>query len=300
MINRNAANLLLVMSLVLGGPCFAQDYATRFKQLQEQKADAQIEPLLNEWRAKMPNDPEAWITSANYYFNQRQVNISAKKPEPGDFPLKDAKTGKQAGAISFDQQSGSMKRAADLLKEATTKFPDRLDIWCGLAFICQESGDFNNEMSTLQKMVVYARGHPKQLKWLKGEPLDESPETFVPEKLHSYVVYYQKKNNLEDGKRYLQIATLSAEQYPNHPYSFNDIASFYSNMQDWKKAREWLEKANKIDPKSTIVLTNLGVVCTQMGDIASARKYYEAVVTLEPTGMYTQEAKDALRELKKQ
>jgi tetratricopeptide (TPR) repeat protein len=300
MINRNAANLLLVISLMLSGACFAQDYAARYKQLQEQKADAQLEPLLNEWRAKMPNDPEAWTTSANYYFNQRQVMLSTKPPEKGDLTLKDAKTGTQAGSISFEQQSGSVKRAAELLKEATTKFPERLDIWCGLAFIYQEMGDFNDEMSTLQKMVAYARGHPKQLKWLKGEPLDESPDTFVPEKLHGYVVYYEKKNTLEDGKRFLQIATLAADQYPNHPYAFNDVASFYSNTSDWKKAREWLEKANKIDPKSTIVLSNLGAVCAQIGDVASARKYYEAVVTLEPTGMYTLEAKEALRQLKKQ
>jgi hypothetical protein len=49
----------------------AEDYAGRFKQLQDQKADgAQIDSLLDEWRAKQPNDPDAWITSANYYFNQ--------------------------------------------------------------------------------------------------------------------------------------------------------------------------------------------------------------------------------------
>ena len=48
-----------------------EDYAARFKQLQAQKADgAQIDSLLDEWRTKQPNDPDAWITSANYYFNQ--------------------------------------------------------------------------------------------------------------------------------------------------------------------------------------------------------------------------------------
>ena len=37
-----------------------EDYAARFKQLQTQKAaDAQIEPLLSEWREKSPNDSEA-------------------------------------------------------------------------------------------------------------------------------------------------------------------------------------------------------------------------------------------------
>ena len=128
---------------------------------------AQIEPLLTEWREKAPDDPDAWITSANYYFNQRQTNISTKKPGPGDITLTDKK-GKLAGSISFEQTNENMKRAADLLQEATTKFPDHLDIWCGLAFMYQESGDFDNELSTLKKMVAYTREHPAQLKWLKG------------------------------------------------------------------------------------------------------------------------------------
>src|SRR6476660_8649193 len=70
-----------------------QEYARRYRQLLDQHAEAQIEPLLTEWREKAPDDPDAWITSANYYFNQRQANISTKKPGPGDFTLSDKKTG---------------------------------------------------------------------------------------------------------------------------------------------------------------------------------------------------------------
>src|SRR5437667_4969504 len=175
MTSKIAVNGLLVLPLLAAGIGLAaeQDYATRFKELREQKADAQIELLLSGWREKKPNDPDAWITSANYYFNQRQVIISTKKPGAGDFSLSDTKTGKQAGSISFDQDKTAVKRAADILQEATTKFPGRLDIWCGLAFIQQESGNFDAELSTLKKMVGYARDHSAQLKWLKGEKLPE-------------------------------------------------------------------------------------------------------------------------------
>ena len=79
-----------------------QEYADRYRQLLDQHAEAQIEPLLTEWREKAPDDPDAWITSANYYFNQRQTNISTKKPDPGDITLTDKK-GKLTGSISFEQ-----------------------------------------------------------------------------------------------------------------------------------------------------------------------------------------------------
>ena len=273
------------------------DYAARYDQLKDQHAEAEIEPLLTEWREKAPDDPDAWITSANYYFNQRQTNISTKKPGPGDIRLTDKK-GKPAGSISFEQDKSNMTRAADLLQEATTKFPDRLDIWCGLAFIYQETGDFDNELATLKKMVVYAREHPAQLKW-EGEPLKEPADKFVPEKLHEYGLYYEKKENAEDDKRWFQISTLATQQYPNHAEGFNDAAGYYADLGEWQKARESLEKARQIAPKSVGALINLGNVSVKMKDFTSARKYFEEALKLDPNGEYAQEAKEALRKLNK-
>jgi tetratricopeptide (TPR) repeat protein len=276
-----------------------QEYAHRYRQLLDQHAHGQIEPLLTEWREKAPDDPDAWVTSANYYFNQRQPNISTKKPGPGDITLTDKKTGKTAGSISFEQPGESIKRAADLLQDAATKFPDHLDIWCGLAFIYQESGDFENELSTLKKMVAYAREHPTQLKWLKGEPLGEPADKFVPEKLHEYGQYYEKKENPEDDQRWFQISTLATEQYPNHAEGFNDAAGYWADIGEWQKARESVEKAYQINPKSVGALLNLGNISVQMKDFAGARKYFEEAVKLDPNGEYGREAKAALQKLKK-
>jgi tetratricopeptide (TPR) repeat protein len=276
-----------------------QEYARRYRQLLDQHAEGQIEPLLTEWREKAPDDPDAWITSANYYFNERQTNISTKKAGPGDITLTDKKTGKVAGSISFEQNKADMNRAAQLLQEATTKFPDHLDIWCGLAFMYQESGDFENELSTLKKMAAYAREHPTQLKWLKGEPLGEPADKFVPEKLHEYGQYYQKKENPEDDKRWFQISTLATDQYPNHPEGFNDAAGYWADIGEWQKARESVEKARQLNPKSVGALLNLGNISVEMKDFAGARKYFEEALKLDPNGQYGREAKEALKKLKK-
>lgn len=277
-----------------------QSYAARFKQLQSEKAsDAQIDSLLDEWRAQRPADPEGWITSANYYFNQSiGVMLSTEKPKKSDIRLTHKETG-ATGSISVKPGvAPTSHRATDLLQEATAKFPDRLDIWCGLAFMYQESGDFDNELSTLKKMVAYAREHPGQLMW-EGEPLKEPADKFVPEKLHSYGLYYAKKENAEDDKRWFQISSLATQQYPNHAEGFNDAAGYYADLGDWQKAREFFEKAHEIDPKSVGVLINLGNVSVEMKDFLTARKYFEEALKLEPNGQYGQEAKEALRKLKK-
>src|SRR5262245_38496168 len=276
-----------------------QEYARRYRQLLDQHKESEKEALLTEWREKAPDDPDAWVTSANYYFNERQTNISQNKPGPGDITLTDEKTGKIAGSISFEQTEGSLKRAADLLQEATTKFPDHLDIWCGLAFMYQESGDFDSELSTLKKMVAYAREHPTQLKWLKGEPLGEPADKFVPDKLHEYGSYYEKKENAEDDKRWFQISSLATDQYQNDPQGFEDAAGYWEDMGEWQKARETFEKAHQIDPKSAYALIGLGQISAEMKDFTNARKYYEEALKLEPHGHYSQTAKEALTKLKK-
>ena len=206
----NSTGRALVIALLFLGlnRVNGEDYAARFKQLRDQKAEgAKIDSLLDEWRAKSPNDPDAWITSANYYFNESLgPSISTEPAKKGDYGLTDKKTGKKTGSISFKPNVAKTSRSAtDLLAEATTKFPDRLDIWCGLAFIYQESGDFDNEVATLKKMIAYTKGHPTGLKWLKGEPIEEPEDKYVPEKLHSYGLYYEKKENPEDDKRWFQI-----------------------------------------------------------------------------------------------
>ncbi|PYK29230.1 MAG: hypothetical protein DME57_11155 [Verrucomicrobia bacterium] len=300
MLNSRRALLILALAFCARGIATAEDYAARFKQLHDEKAPAaQIDSVLDEWRAKQPDDPEAWVTSANYYFNQGQINISTKKPTGRDFVVKDVKTEKTAGSISFEQDKESVKRAADLLQEATAKFSDRLDIWCGLAWMNQEGGNFDNEFATLKKMVVYVREHPQGLKWLKGQPIDEPADKFVAEKLHGYGTYYEKRENPTDDDHFLKIAMFSAEQFPNHPYAFNDVAVYYSIKGDNAKTREWLEKANKVDPKDTLVMTNLGYVCSKLGDNVAARKWYEAVIKADPNGELATRAKEGLSKLKK-
>jgi tetratricopeptide (TPR) repeat protein len=302
MLNPTGRALFLALLFFGLGRVSAEDYAGRFKQLQDQKAEgAQIDSLLDEWRAKQPDDPNAWITSANYYFNQSVgPMISTKPAEKGDYGLTDKKTGNKTGSISFKPNVAKTSRdAAAILQEATTKFPDRLDIWCGLAFIRQEAGYFDNELATLQKMVAYAREHPQGLKWLKGEPIKEPADKFVPDKLHSYGLYYEKKENPEDDKRWFQISTLATQQYPNDPEGFNDVAGYYADLGEWQKAHESLERARQLDPKSVSVVINLGNISVQAKDTASALKYFEEALKLEPNGEYAPEAKQALAKLKK-
>ena len=148
-------------------------------------------------------------------------------------------------------------------------------------------------------MVAYAREHPTQLKWLKGEPLSEPADKFVPEKLHEYGLYYEKKENPEDAKRWFQISTLAAQQYPSDVNVWIDVGGYYADMGEWKNAIDSFEKARSLNPKSQMILVNLARFSLELKDNAGARKYFEEGLNVDPNGPYAQEAKEALRKLKK-
>ena len=99
-----------------------QEFAHRYRQLQDKHAEAQIEPLLTEWREKAPDDPDAWITSANYYFNQRQMNIEMKEPRPGDITMTDTRTGK-VGTISFEEDKRVCSERSSFCRKRRRNFP---------------------------------------------------------------------------------------------------------------------------------------------------------------------------------
>src|ERR1043166_4447550 len=125
MLNRSRISFIAAVLVSLAGLAKAADYAGQFKQVREQKApDAQVDSLLDEWRAKQPNDPDAWITSANYYFNQSGGTYFSTDPhDKGKYALTDQKTGKKAGTIlSKPGVVQPSRSAADILQEATTKF----------------------------------------------------------------------------------------------------------------------------------------------------------------------------------
>ena len=112
-------------------------------------------------------------------------------------------------------------------------------------------------------------------------------------------MYYEKKENAEDDKRWFQIATLTTEQYPNDSQGFKDAAGYWADISEWQKARELFEKAHQLEPKAVGTLVGLGQISAEMKDFVSARKYYEEALKLDPNGEYAQEAKQALRKLNK-
>jgi tetratricopeptide (TPR) repeat protein len=289
----------LLIFFAFAGACLAGiDYAGRFQSLKDKGSSKDAEALLDEWRQNAPGDPDAWISSANYYFNKSStIDISTKPAGVGDLVVADQKTGKAVGSLSSARDPRLAKKSAGFLEEAVKRFPNRLDIWCGLSYTLQEIGDPDGELKVLKECVAYTIKHPDQLRWRKGLALPSPPGTFVPEQIHDYATYYYEKNTVIDNERAFKIAELAATNYPAHPFALNDLAALSSRKNDFLGTRGYLEKAHRVAPTDTLVLLNLADVCVTLKDIKSARAYYQSIIALKPNADDLAAAKQGLQQI---
>jgi tetratricopeptide (TPR) repeat protein len=243
------------------------------------------------------------VKAANYYFNKgsREILQEGRMPaREGEMVIKD-KSGKAVssmGPIRVFNDLESVPRAANILREATQKFPDRIDIWFGLAFIHRELNDFDSVYSTLEETFNYAAKHPNGLKW-KGDPLPaEEATNFIPAHTQKLIKHYFSVGTPDGDECGLRIAKLTAEAYPNHPFPLNSLGIHYARKKEWDQALSCLEKAHQLDPRDPLIMGNLAAVYVELHENAKARALFEKVVASDADEKLRQMARRSLEELK--
>jgi tetratricopeptide (TPR) repeat protein len=294
--------LILLLAIAIS-PASAMDPRQRFDEAVRTGDDAQVDQAMTAWTAAEPQNPEAYVKAANHYFNKARrelIQMSPKPPEKGDFSLKDSESGKIVGSIGpvVSLNPAVASHATDILREATRKFPERLDIWFGLAYIHNELHNFDALYSTFEEAFKYCTGHPTELKWKNGQPLPKDPANFMPEHAQRYIKDYFSRETPEDKERAFRLAKLVAESYPNHPYPLNVIGIYFANKKEWTQAISNLEKAHELDPRDALIMMNLGMIHLDLHENDKARAYYEKVIASDADERIRQMAQKKLAELK--
>lgn len=267
---------IIALAIAVDGAAQAERFQERFDAAAATKDDAKVDQLLDAWKKAEPNDAQAYVAAANYYFARAQ----------------------QAGLAPSDIEARALGRASSELQEATRKFPARLDIRFELAEIQQRLGDFEAQYGILSDAFKYAKAHPGELRWREGAALPDAPDRFVPGAVQGYIHYYYNRATPEDDERFLRLAKLVAESYPKHPYPVNSIGLYYASKQRWKEALPYLEKAHALDPSDAFVMMNLAALYTELYDDAKAKLYYEKVVASKADEAIRAEARAKLAAMK--
>jgi tetratricopeptide (TPR) repeat protein len=281
----------------------AGDFRQSFDDAARTRDDAKVDRATAAWKAAEPRIPEVYVKAANYYFvkaRRERVQVGARPPRKGDFPMKDPESGKIVGSIGpiveVDPALGS--RACEILREAARKFPDRLDIWFGPAYMQRELRNVDGLYATLVDAVKYAADHPAGLKWKRGRPLKEDPAKFMPEHLQPYLYYYFRRSSPEAKERAFRLAELVAASYPKHPYPVNSLGAFCAVKKDWAKALSYFEKAHELAPRDTLIMLNPGRIHAQPHENSKARIYFKKVIASAGPEGIRNKAREYLRRLK--
>jgi tetratricopeptide (TPR) repeat protein len=110
--------------------------------------------------------------------------------------------------------------------------------------------------------------------WSDNKPV-ENPVNFMLDCVQDYVlqIYNTQDDSLLDNM--MRISETILKYHPSHIKSLSNVAIVYTLKKDYDKALTKLLKAEKIDPKDYIVLSNIAHAYKLKGDKGNAIKYYE-------------------------
>jgi tetratricopeptide (TPR) repeat protein len=258
-------------------PAFAQDYKARFKELIAKDDTQATLNLLGKWQKATPNDPEMYVAYYNLYAKEglkEVLSLTTKEPAGQAFQLTD-KNGKTAGYLgsSGGHNDAYLDKGFKYIDTAITKFPTRLDMRFGKAYVLGRIGDFNNFTSEIVKAIDYGQTINQKWLWSNGKPLEE-PTKFMLSTVQSYVVqlYNAGDNNADHIKA---IAETVLKYYPDQVESLSNLSISYMIKKDYAGAINPLLKAEKVNPQDYIVLNNIAFCYSNMGDKPNAIIYYE-------------------------
>ncbi len=89
---------------------------------------------------------------------------------------------------------------------------------------------------------------------------------------------YERLGNLEQARVHLKLAIPIAPAAAG----YYRLALFSMREQDWIQAREWLERATRVDPSNALVLKQLGYVCKALNDDACVLQAFDRALHEQP------------------
>jgi len=293
-----ALTAAIIIPLSLRG----EDFAVQLKAMSPSSPAQDIQAFIKDSYEANQNDPAYYVASANYWWNLSLApNISTKPSEKGDFVVADPKTGKEVGSMSTEGRVNPQvpENAVQLLREALKRFPNRIDIGMGLAYMLRELDKQKDCLDVLLQVLQNAEENPTELQWKNGEPLPELPNKYIPELMQGYTGSFYRLETKEGDALCHSLCEAIIHAYPDHPYAYNILAALCSANKDDQGCAKYLLIAYQKAPKDSIVILNLANTYRRLGDKKEAERYYKLVLASKPSEDIKAEAEASLREITK-
>lgn len=291
----------LFIALTTSSIGFCQNFYSEFQN--NFKTNDTIKQLetLTAWEKDSQTDPELFTCYFNYYFSKsqsEQISLSTQKPNGEGFELKDSlnqTAGYLGSQINFNQIE--FQKGIDKISKGIELFPNRLDMRFGKIYAFGQIEDWNNFTNEIILSVQYSMTNNNEWTWTNNETRNDGKEFF----LSSLQDYQVQLYNTGDDNLLIDIRKIANEvlkYYPNHIESLSNLSITYLLTGEYDKGIDPLLKAEKLDPKDYIVLSNIAKGYNLKGDKKKAIEYYKKVIEYGNEDTKA-EAKDQIKELKK-
>ncbi|WP_101451085.1 tetratricopeptide repeat protein [Aquimarina sp. MAR_2010_214] len=293
--------ILFLIAILLTQVGFCQNFQSEFLKYCQSKDTLNQLKVLEEWKKSNPNDSELFTSYFNYHFSKSRkevIELTTNQPNGQSLVLKDSlnKTAGFLGSkIHYDQKE--VKKGLVKIDEGIKLYPNRLDMRFGKIYALGQILDWNNFTLEIIKTIKYSATNKNNWTWTNNETRNSTEKDFLLD-IQTYQMQLYNTGNDELLKNMREIANEVLKYYPNHIESLSNLSITYLLAKKYDKALEPLLKAEKLDPKDYIVLSNIAQAYNLKGEKQNAIKYYEKTLEYgdERAKKY---AKQQITELKK-
>ncbi len=272
---------------------FKARFGLTWNELAENYSVEDVDRFLQRWRSTYPDDPEAWISSANWNAQQSQqsmLHMSAPmlgasitgKVSDGDgediviHPL----DGKQSEFMSESKYTDKnrLSEALRFYQEVQKRFPYRVDNYENLASFYFILGQYDKLVDTLRMKSRAIMNTDRELEGVNYQKLNVSKEQIMFHSFHKALFVLNQENSEAALNAQLELALLITRTLPDNPIAWSDLVNVYYRRGDTLAAYKAASKAYEIDPKDEIIVINLATCCIELGFKEEAIKHYRWIL----------------------
>lgn len=274
-------NIFTISVVLIFNLSIAQNFQQEFGDAFRANDTLQQIKILNSWEKSAPKDPELFTSFYNYYFRlskKEVVSLTKEQPKFESFALKDSlnhTAGFIGSTIYYD--TDHLKNAFLKIDQGIALHPNRLDMRFGKIYalgVIEKWEDFTKEIITT---INHSKTNNNKWLWTNNQ-VKQDGKNFMLSSIQSYQIqlYNTEDDRLLSNMQEIALAIL--EIYPTHIESMSNLSITYFLTKEYDKGIEILIKAEKLNPKDYIVLSNIAHGYNLKGNKIKAIEYYEKTI----------------------
>lgn len=289
-------SVLLIFNLSI-----AQNFQQEFGDAFRAKDTLKQIKILNSWEKSSPKDPELFTSFYNYYFSiakKEVISITKQQPNGESFALSDSSNqtaGYLGSTVYYD--ADHLQNAFFKIDKGISLYPNRLDMRFGKIYALGKIENWEEFTSEIINTVKHSKVNHNKWFWTNNQEKQDGKD-FMLSSIQSYQLqlYNTEDDALLTNMQRIAMAILAI--YPDNIESMSNLSITYYLTNEYDKGIDILLKAEKLNPKDYVVLSNIAHGYNLKGNKEKAIEYYEKTMLYgnENTKAF---AKEKLENLKK-